>query len=451
MPFSRRAALFGAAALGTASLVGCSDKTTGEPERTARPIRIAYQKYGTFTELETWLQNVKATFEAEQAPATLELVPIEASDTDYVTKLALMNSSPDTAPDVMYEDTFMLRSDVAAGYLAPLDDHLESWRDWREFIDSAKAAGVADDGKTYGVPIGTDTRGIWYNKQLLAKAGVTGDWQPANWAELLDVARQVKSRVDGVIPLNLYSGRPQGEGAVMQGFQMLLYGTEGGTLYDDEQHKWVVGAPQFRDSLDFVKTLFADGLGPTTQQALDPNFTPQVESELFPRGKLAMGIDGSWMPAIWSEVWPEWESVMGWCGMPTQYGHSPRLTSMSGGWTLAMSSHCPHPELAFNAIAIALNYENSLENYLRNSYISVRRDCADDAKYQEANPSVEFFTQLVETTHFRPATADYPKISQAIALAMEEVMLGKSVAEAAASYDKAVENQVGADNIVRVS
>lgn len=434
--------------MGSAGLVACSGKSSPSEPAT---IRIAFQKYGTFTELEVWLQAVKETFDANHSPATLELVPIEASDTDYVTKLALMNSSPETAPDIMYEDTFMLRSDVAAGYLAPLDDHLASWRDWNQFIDTAKQAGVADDGKTYGIPIGTDTRGIWYNKQVLEKAGVTGEWQPANWAELLDVARQVKSHVEGVIPLNLYSGRPQGEGAVMQGFEMLLYGTEGGTLYDEQRRKWVVGSPHFRDSLAFVATLFADGLGPSTKQALDPNFTPQVESELFPGGALAMGVDGSWMPAIWSEVWPEWESVMGWCGMPTQYGHAPRLTSMSGGWTLAMSSHCAHPELAFAAMSIALNKENSLENYLRNASISVRRDCADDPRYQQSNPSVEFFTQLVDVTHFRPATADYPKISQAIALAMEEVMLGKSAAEAAASYDKAVENQVGADNIVHIA
>ena len=32
-----------------------------------------------------------------------------------------MNRSASTAPDVLYEDTFLIKSDAEAGYLAPLD------------------------------------------------------------------------------------------------------------------------------------------------------------------------------------------------------------------------------------------------------------------------------------------------------------------------------------------
>src|SRR5690606_40333499 len=103
--------------------------------------------------------------------------------------LALMNRSPSTAPDVMYEDTYMIKSDVEAGYLAPLDDYLAEWDDWGQFVDSAKEAGAGDDGKIYGVPMGTDTRGLWFNKAVLADAGLPEDWAPKSWDELLDAAR----------------------------------------------------------------------------------------------------------------------------------------------------------------------------------------------------------------------------------------------------------------------
>ncbi len=88
-----------------------------------------------------------------------------------------------------------------------------------------RRAAKALDGKTYGVPMGTDTRALWYNKDLFAKAGLTVPWQPKNWDDVLAAARTVKAKLPGVTPLNVYSGKGAGEGASMQGLEMLLYGT----------------------------------------------------------------------------------------------------------------------------------------------------------------------------------------------------------------------------------
>lgn len=450
--FSRRSFLATAAVVSAAGMAGCGNGGGGTKvnEPTSATIKAAYQKFGNYTQMDDLMKKVKKQFEAENEGSTLELIPIEAEQNDYITKLALMNRSPETAPDLMYEDTFMIRSDVDAGYLMPIDDFLNDWSDWDQFVDSVKDAGKADDGKIYGVSVGTDTRGIWYNRNLLSKVGITGDWQPKDWDELLQVAHEVKKALPGVIPLNVYSGKPMGEGSVMQGFEMLLYGTEGGTLYKDDEQKWVVGSQQFKDSLEFIRTVYVDGLGPTPQQALDSNVGEKLTGDWTPKNKLAMNIDGSWKPGAWMKggqsEWLEWDKVLHWCAMPTQKGQEPGKISMSGGWTLSMGANCEAPSLAFKAMSIALNKENSLNNYIASSGLAVRKDCAEDPKYLEANPSVEFFTDLVEVTHFRPATADYPQISNAIAVAMENVMTGKqSVDEAAAAYDKAVEAQVGAD------
>ena len=214
----RRRDLFKAAAgLAAVGVAGCGSKSAATSSSgggaspgsvTAGTIKVAYQKFGNFTQMDTMFTNVKKDFEAKFPGSTLQLIPIQAAENDYYTKLALMNRSASTAPDLMYEDTFMVRSDVAAGYLAPLDSYLNGWSDWSQFVDAAKQAGKADDGKTYGVSLGTDTRGLWYNRDLLAKVGVTGDWQPKNWNEILTVARNVKAKLPGVIPLNIYSGKP---------------------------------------------------------------------------------------------------------------------------------------------------------------------------------------------------------------------------------------------------
>lgn len=80
--------------------------------------------------------------------------------------------SPDTAPDIVAEDTSIIKSDAAAGYLEPLDTQVAGWSDWKDkFIENLKEGVTGEDGKVYGVPATSDTRGIWYNKELLAQAG----------------------------------------------------------------------------------------------------------------------------------------------------------------------------------------------------------------------------------------------------------------------------------------
>jgi len=104
--------------------------------------------------------------------------------------------------------------------------------------------------------------------------------------------------VPGVIPFNVYSGKAVGEAASIQGFEMLLYGT-GDTLYDLSARKWVLGSKGFIESLQFVKTVFSEQLGPTPQQALDPNWQYKVGQQLLPKAELAIDLDGSWISHYW--------------------------------------------------------------------------------------------------------------------------------------------------------
>src|SRR3954469_24923479 len=170
-------------AAGTAALTlgaaGCGGSGGGSGGgEGSKTIKVAYEKFGTFVQMDQHMQKVKAEFEKANAGSTVQLIPIEAAENDYYTKLNLMQRSPKTAPDVVYEDTFLINSDIQAGYLLPLDSYLQKWADWQQFVGTAKAAAKAQDGKTYGVPDGTDTRGLWYNKKIFAKAGLPANWRP---------------------------------------------------------------------------------------------------------------------------------------------------------------------------------------------------------------------------------------------------------------------------------
>lgn len=427
------------------SLSGCAGGSGGDDDT----LRVAYQKTSSFTAMDELMQTVKAEYEKEYPDRKVELVPIEAEQDQYFTKLALMNGSGDTAPDVIYEDTFQIRSDAAAGYLQPLDDYLAEWDDWGLYDEGAKQAGLGDDGKTYGVSLGTDTRGIYFNKAIFKEAGLPEDWQPESWDDILEAARTVKESNPDVIPLNVYASKALGEATSMQGFEMLLYGTDT-ELMDLETNKWVTGSKGFEDALGFYQTVADEELGPDPADALDAAWGSKVSNELLPQGELAIAVDGSWLPSNWingDNAWPEWQESLGLAAMPTQDGGGDGFTSMSGGWTLALGAKAADPQAAFDFITMALTPENALTYHQEAGQIAVRTDVAESQEYLDYNPSFEFFSSLVPFTHFRPATPDYSQISSNIPVATESVITGQASPEQARDdYDRSLVGIVGEEN-----
>ncbi|ACU70934.1 extracellular solute-binding protein family 1 [Catenulispora acidiphila DSM 44928] len=440
-----------ACAASALALTACSSSSSSGGGSGGKTLKVAYVKFGNEIQVDAHMQKVKAQFEAAHPGVTVKLDPIAAAENDYYTKIDLMMGSGSTAPDVVYEDTFLINSDIKAGYLAPLDSYLASWSDWSQFPDTAKSAARGIDGKTYGVPMGTDTRALYYNKAMLTKAGVAMPWQPKSWQDVLAAAKAVKATSPGVTPLNVYAGKPDGEGSTMQGFEMLLYGTKD-TLYDSASKKWTAPSKGFTDSLQFLKDAYSGGLTLPPQTELDPNIPNVVSGQMLPQGKLAIDLDGSWVTGTWgtsgAKPWPQWNTVIGEAAMPTQDGSGKGTISMSGGWTLSVTAKSKNKDLGAQFVELALNKENSASYDIADSQIAVRNDVAADPSYQSTNPTTAFFTGLVPVTQYRPAYAEYPKISDAIQVAMEAVITGQSSpADAMKAYTATLKGIVGSDNV----
>ncbi|MGW3034960.1 extracellular solute-binding protein [Streptomyces sp. NPDC001178] len=433
-------------ALAATTLTACGNGSGSDPDT----VRVSFKQStdNSIKVMDGFLADIKKQFEKKYPGKKVELVPIKAPDSEYYTKLQQMLRSPKTAPDLVYEDTFLINSDITSGYLRPLDPYLDKWPDWKQFIGTARTAAKAEDGKTYGVPDGTDTRGLWFDKGIFKKAGLPANWQPKTWDDVLAAARTIRKKVPGVTPLNVYTGKPAGEAATMQTFEMLLYGTGDGTtdpLYDKSAKKWIAGSQGFKDALRFVETVYREKLGPDVADALDPNIQTIVAGELLPKGKLGIALDGSWLPQAWlkgsGHEWPQWSSELGLAYMPTQHGQAPGKVSMSGGWTWAIPSKAGNPDLAFDFIRTMQTKANAEKWYITNSGIAVRDDVARDPSYTSAQPGIKFFTGLVSSTHYRPAYPAYPKVSTAIQEAMEGVTTGDmSVDKAASGYDDALKD-----------
>jgi multiple sugar transport system substrate-binding protein len=454
---SRRNALVAAAlAVSLSALPACSSSSSGSggssggaSDSAPKTITVAYQKFGAFTQMDSHMTKVKAEYEAAHPGVTVKLNPIQADENDYYTKLNLMNRTASTAPDVLYEDTFLVNSDIDAGYLAPLDDYTSKWADWSQFTESAQSAGKGADGKTYGVPMGTDTRALYYNKDIFAKAGLPSDWKPKSWDDILAAARAIKAKEPDVLPFNIYSGKGAGEGSTMQGLEMLLYGTQN-KLYDDASKKWITSSPGLTDSFTFLKTAYDEGLAPKPQDALDPQWGTKLSTSLIPSGKVGIALDGSWQTGTWKDggakPWPEYSKVLGVAPMPTQHGEAPGATSMSGGWLLAVGAKSKNKDAAFDFVSMALNQANTKSYDIAASQISERKDVSSDPEYLASDPFTKTFTDLVQYTHFRPAYSKYPRISDALQSTMETVMTDQApVDQALAQFQKTASSIVGPD------
>lgn len=397
-----------------------------------------------------WLKEVSASYPDKSVE--IKPTPIQASEGDYFAKVALALKSKDTAPDIVTEDTFILNSDASAGYLEPLDDKLAGWEDWGNgsFIEAMKKGVTASDGKVYGVPYNTDSRGLWYNKDIFKQAGLPEDWQPKNWEEVLSTARTIKEKAPDVVPIWMNMGKATGEATSMQTYEMLLYGT-GERLYDDASGKWITKSQGILDALTFVETVNKEKLGPPLSKVLNGQAGNTASREYLPQGKLAISLDGSWITGNYMESgaapWPEYKDVLGFAPMPTSQGQAPGSITLAGGWALSIPSNSKNKDEAWEFIKYALNKENTQKLVMSSGNITVRADVAKDPEYTKM-PFNEIATEYLQNAEFRPAQEKYPEVSTQIQTMVESVATGTSPADAMNKYAQDVTRIVGADHIL---
>jgi multiple sugar transport system substrate-binding protein len=453
---------------GTESTSSPSSGPTSTSENTAQPtkkaeapqatetakktITITYRDDGTGENgtLYKWIKEVASSYPNKDV--VIKQTPIQASEGDYFAKIALALKSKDTAPDIVTEDTFMLNSDASAGLLYSLDDKVKGWSDWTNgsFIEAMKKGVTASDGKIYGVPYNTDSRGLWYNKQIFKQVGLPEDWKPKTWDEVLNAARTVKEKAKDVVPIWMNMGKATGEATSMQTYEMLLYGT-GERLYDDSGKKWIVKSQGILDALTFIESVNKEKLGPPLSKVLNGQAGNSSSREYLPKGKLAISLDGSWISGNYlpngAAPWPEYKDILGFAPMPTSKGQSPGSITLAGGWALSIPSNAQHKDEAWDFFKYALNKENTKKLVIASGNITVRADVAKDPEYTKM-PFNEIATQYLQNAEFRPARDKYPEVSTQIQTMVESVATGTAPADAMKKYQQDVTRIAGEDHVM---
>ena len=161
---------------------------------------------------------------------------------------------------------------AAGGNLLPLDDLFTSLKD--QYLPLQKEAFVNYDSKTYAVPWWTETRVLFYHKDLLDKAGVK---PPTTWAEWLDAA---KALTKGDDQYGFVMG-PEGPGA---GQLFIPLATSAGAPLLDKDGKVSADTEGHRAALQLLADMYtAKAIPPAT-----PTYKNTDVAQLFALKKVAM-------------------------------------------------------------------------------------------------------------------------------------------------------------------
>jgi multiple sugar transport system substrate-binding protein len=415
------------------------------------------EREATFLEDEL-IPAFEAEMEAAGTPVEVSFEGQGVDDEPYKTQLALDLGSGE-GPDVMAIDGILVGEFATAEYIRPLTDvvgpEVEEWDGWAQ-IDEALQANGMFEGVRYAIPQGTDGRVIYFNKEIFAAAGLPEDWQPTTVEEILEAARTIKESNPDVIPIQLNAGVSMGEATTMQGALPLL-AAAGASVYDEESGLWTGASPEMVEMLGTYATIYGDEeLGDTDLQLLQDGRDRSFEA--FANGEVGMLIEGDY---FWrSVVHPDPEQalfpmenrdeVVGWAMIPA-YEPGGALggldfASMSGGGVWTMNPNTEHPAEAW----ALLTFMNSAEQVTAGLGGQPRITNRDDvnAEVLTEDPLMSFMAdEVLQYTHFRPALAEYPTVSVALQEAVESVVTGTSPEDAAAAYQAALEEIVGADAV----
>src|ERR1700730_13118704 len=138
-------------------------------------------------------EDVARDFEAKNPGVRIETQFLE--NEAYKAKLPSMLQSKDR-PHIIYSWAGgVLKSQVETGVL---EDITAPLADYKDNLAPAAVNAFTVDGKIYGIPFAQSQTGFFYNKELMAKAGLDGA-KIKTWDDLLDAVKKLKAA--GVTPL----------------------------------------------------------------------------------------------------------------------------------------------------------------------------------------------------------------------------------------------------------
>jgi multiple sugar transport system substrate-binding protein len=368
-------ALVGTAAACSSSPASSGSGSSGSSSSTVTVLYTNNYVFNSDALATQWWNGIAKQWKAKYPHTKLVLEGTGGTDVDLMNKAAILFRSPKTTPDVIQMPTTYVAQFAGSNYLASLNSFVSSplaAKFW-----PTMPAGVQNmskiDGKVYAINAGNNNTGLLYNKAMLIKAGVKMPWKPTSWAQIIQVAEQVKAANPGVWPLWVAAGVAAGPTNVLQGSGNLIFGSSDATMFDSKTQKWVVNSSGIRATLDFYQKMFKMGLGAPTSQLFRADAVGQPPL-LMKQGKLAISIGSNWYPTVWAAPksaapWAAAKTAVGSAPFPTENGQGPGAASTLGGWAYAVAKSSKNVQAAEDFIALASAPANQLTTAVWSGFV----------------------------------------------------------------------------------
>lgn len=262
---------------------------------------------------------------------------------------------------------------------------------------------VTWDGKLFGVPKYTDTIGIFYNKDLFAKAGLTEP--PTTWAQVVEYAEKLTDPASNVYGIT-FSARAGEEGT----FQFLpIIQMSGG----DANKVNTEGAAEV---LDLWKQMIDNGWASRDVLSLG-----QWDSTgTFNAGNAAMAISGPWeIDRMVEDAQFDWGVAL----LPTITEGGERSSAL-GGFNWGIMSTTQHPDEAFRLLEYYVSQEDRIFPEFGN--LPARGDIELPVTgIDKKDAALKVFQEQLQYAQPRGPHPEWQKISKAIYDAMQQALTGQ--------------------------
>jgi multiple sugar transport system substrate-binding protein len=317
----------------------------------------------------------------------------------------LQQSSSRTLPDVLMLDNPDLQQIAATGALTPLSDYGLSADGYIKGVVDASTY----QGKLYGLQPITNSIALFYNKDILSKAGIT---PPKTWDELRAAAKKLTvGKQYGIA----FSAPANYEGT----WQFLPFMWSNG---GDEKN---IATPQTAQALQLWVDLVKDGSASKSVV----NWTQADVNDQFKAGNAAMMINGPWQFPVLNAA-----KNLHYAVVPTpapQAGAT--VVSPLGGetWTVPQTADKARQQAAAKIVQCLNSDQNQL--MLGKERQTVPTKLALQDQFVSQNPTMTAFSQVVKNARARTGELgpDWPKAATKIYTGIQSALTGGAAPMAA--------------------
>ena len=359
--------------------------------------------------------------------ATLKVIP-NTSDYSYQTKVSAAVAAHQT-PDVVDMDGPYVAAYAHLGILTPIDPWM-STINAPDLVKSIVEQGTFN-GHLYALGAFSSSMFMLFNKDLLAKAGVTapttlqGAW---NWTTFVNALKAIHTKEPNVIPLDLCYYCLPGEWGTYA-FTPFVW-SNGGDLIspDGKTAGGFANGPKTVQAMQLIQNLVKDGLNPLSES-----------TDEFGAGKVAFQYNGPWSLANLTKY-----PGLHYGAMPIPYVKA--KVSPSGSWCWGVSAQSSNKAAAFALVKWLTDTTTGVVPIVTaNSNPPARVSAYAKFSQYSTDPILKLIKQQLTTdSRARPVTPYYPELTNAFGTAVKNIMNGGAVKaqldQVVQAYDQAISN-----------